>query len=69
MIARLAKEEVVDDEIEEVPRRERRGTVAGVEVEVSIGPSEASEAQQDERKPVQIERAEVRGMNVASNAC
>ena len=69
MIARLAKEEAVDDEIEEVPRRERRGTVAGVEVEVSIGPSEALEAQQDERKPVQIERAEVRGMIVASNAC
>ncbi|KAI4518174.1 hypothetical protein K525DRAFT_272910 [Schizophyllum commune Loenen D] len=58
MIARLAKEEAVDDEIEEVPRRERRGTVAGVEVEVSIGPSEALEAQQDERKPVQLERAE-----------
>ncbi|KAL1698854.1 hypothetical protein EV121DRAFT_284511 [Schizophyllum commune] len=58
MIARLAKEEAVHDEIEEVPRRERRGTVAGVEVEVSIGPSEALEAQQDERKPVQLERAE-----------
>uniref|UniRef100_D8Q2L5 Uncharacterized protein n=1 Tax=Schizophyllum commune (strain H4-8 / FGSC 9210) TaxID=578458 RepID=D8Q2L5_SCHCM len=58
MIARLAKEEAVDEEIEEVPRRERRGTVAGVEVEVSIGPSEAAETQQDERKPVQLDRAE-----------